>query len=450
MAKFSSTVLSWNERLLLLSFFFFGLASPIFLLFTNTFLWKESASPTTMILYNVGIYTGVVFGFIANRALLLRVPARALYQISCVLQGIVPLTLVWFSPKSLGSVLGLGLCFGMSAGLYYANRNFFTSLITRGKHRFTFLSLDTVVATVSAVLSPLLVGWYLTFAQAEQHLEISTAYVHTTVVGLIFLLCAGACIVVPTGEAQQTTRRIFIGNASKRWNAVRFMDFVSGLAHGVFMTIPLLVALTILTTEVSIGTLQSSATIIGALSIYLVGKYRAKVPHTLLMGIWLVGSVISGALIAYGFSVWSVIAAAIVAGAVGPLYRTSTAHLMYEAVDKESGAERANFLLDREIFVNIGRVTALLACAYAVYVAHDITLRYGFLLANAVNVAVAIAVFRVSRLLRSAYRILFSCHRFYHFTPLLRRMRCFRCGRLCAVCRLTTRGIVCNSRTSGA
>lgn len=400
--KAFSTKLTWHERLLLLSFFFFGLASPIFLLFTNTFLWKEHATPTGMIVYNIGIYTGVVFGFIANRALLLKFPARALYQVSCVLQGIVPLMLVWFAPTSVVSIFGLGLCFGVSAGLYYANRNFFTSLITKGKHRFAFLSLDTVMVTVSAVLSPVLVGWYLTFAQAQQHVATQTAYFHTTIAGLVFLLCAGACIYVPEGEEQQSTKRIFIGSASKRWNAVRLMDFVGGLAHGVFMTLPLLVALTVLTAEVSIGKMQSSATVIGALSIYLVGKYRAKIPHGILMGIWLVGSAISGGLIAYGFSVWSVVAAAILAGAVGPLYRTSTAHLMYEAVDKESGKERASYLLDREIFVNIGRVMALAGCGMALFLFYDATLRYGYLFASIINFALFVASVRVARLLKRA------------------------------------------------
>lgn len=402
MSKRVGIKLSWNERLLLLSFFFFGLASPIFLLFTNTFLWKEHATPTGMIVYNIGIYTGVALGFIANRALLLRLPARALYQASCVLQGIVPLMLVWFAPTSVVSILGLGLCFGLSAGLYYANRNFFTSLITQGKHRFAFLSLDTAMATVSAVLSPVLVGWYLTFAQVQQHVVMQSAYLHTTIVGLAFLICAGAFIYVPQGEAQQSTKRIFIGNASKRWNAVRLMDFTGGLAHGVFMTLPLLVALTVLTAEVSIGKMQSSATIIGALSIYLVGKYRTKIPHGVLMGIWFVGSTIAGGLIAYTFSVWGVVAAAILAGAVGPLYRTSTAHLMYEAVDKESGKERANYLLDREVFVNIGRVMALLGCGIALFLAYDITLRYGYLFAAGVNAALLIAALRVSRYLRAA------------------------------------------------
>ena len=402
MAKHSSVALSWRERLLLLSFFFFGLASPIFLLFTNTFLWKENASPMAMITYNVGIYIGVALGFIANRTLLLKFPARALYQVSCVLQGIAPLILVWFSPKSATSILGLGLCFGLSAGLYFANRNFFTSLITQGKHRFAFLSLDTAMATVSAVLSPLLVGWYLTFAQMQQHVPITSAYLHTAIVGLVFLLCAGAFIYVPEGEAQQSTKRIFIGNASKRWNAVRLMDFVGGLAHGVFMTIPFLAALTLLTAEVSIGKMQSGATLIGALSIYVVGKYRTKIPHGALIGIWLVVSVIAGGLIAYAFSAWSVVAAAILAGAVGPLYRTSTAHLMYEAVDKESDTERASFLLDREIFIDVGRVVALIGCGVALHFSYDVTLRYGYLFATAIHIALLAAALRVSRHLRKA------------------------------------------------
>ncbi|MEK7632161.1 MAG: MFS transporter [Patescibacteria group bacterium] len=402
MPKHVGVKLSWHERLLLLSFFFFALASPIFFLFTNTFLWKESASPTAMIMYNGGIYSGLIFGFIANRTLLLRVSAHVLYRISCILQGIVPLFLIGFAPRGTVNIVGLGLCFGFSAGLYFANRNFFTSLITQGKHRFAFLSLDQALATVSGVCIPVVVGWYLTFAQTTQHIPTITAYLHAAIFGFVLLFVSAIFFRVPDDVPQHTPRRVFVAHASRRWNAVRLMDFIGGLAHGVFMTIPLVVALTVLSTEVSIGKLQSGATIIGALSIYLVGKYRSKIPHGTLLGVWLLCSTIAGGLVAYVFSTWSVIISAILMGAVGPLYRTSTAHLMYEAVDRESNDDRASYLLDREIFLDGGRVIALIGCGYALLFSFDFTLRYGYLCASVVNAALLIAALRVSRYLRTA------------------------------------------------
>lgn len=74
--------LTAKERRLLTSFFLFGLASPIFLIYTNTFLWRTSFNnSTTVILYNLGIYTGLSFGFLLNAALLRYVTAHRLYSL---------------------------------------------------------------------------------------------------------------------------------------------------------------------------------------------------------------------------------------------------------------------------------------------------------------------------------------------------------------------------------
>lgn len=392
--------LTWHERLLLLSFFCFGFAHPIFFLFTNTFLWRQNGSASSIILYNIGIYTGLMVGFFANRTLLRWLSARKLYQISCILQGIVPLVLVLLAPTTATHIVELGLGFGLASGLYFANRNFFTSLITQGKHRFAFLSLDQVSAAVSAIVSPFLVGWYLTYAQDAQHLSTVVAYTHVVVVGLAFLIVSAALVFVPKSEKQLPVTGIFVRDASRRWNAVRVMDFINGLASGAMVTIPLLVMLLMITSDVSIGKLQSVAAIVSALSLYLLGKYRSKVPHGGLLGTWVIGSLIAGGLIAYGFSTGYVIAAALILGGVGPFYRAPTAHLMYEAVDRESPAERASYLLDREIFLDIGRVAAMGACGVALYFAFDATLRYGYLFATVIHVALWGSAMRVSRLLQ--------------------------------------------------
>jgi MFS family permease len=398
--KAKATKLTWHERLLLLSFFCFGFAHPIFFLFTNTFLWRQNGSASSVILYNVGIYLGLMVGFFANRKLLYWFSARRLYQASCIFQGLVPLLLVVWAPTAATHILELGACFGFAAGLYFANRNFFTSLITQGKHRFAFLSLDQVSAAVSAIISPFLAGWYLTYAQDVQHFSTAVAYTHVVGIGLAFLVVSAALVFVPKSEAQRSATGLFVRGVSRRWNAVRWMDFVNGLAHGVMVTIPLLVTLLMITSDVAIGKLQSVAAIVSALSLYLLGKYRAKVPHSGLLGIWVVGSLIAGGLIAYGYSTGYAIAAALLLGGVGPFYRAPTAHLMYEAVDKESAAERAGYLLDREIFLDIGRVVGMVGCGVALHFAYDDTLRYGYLLATIINVALWWLAVRVARQLK--------------------------------------------------
>lgn len=128
----------------------------------------------------MGVYLGVSLEFIANRTLLLRLSPRALYGISCVLQGISPMLLMALAPKSIWEIGILGSAMGISMGLYFANRNFFTSFITQEKTRFAFISLDQTLTIIGGIISPLLIGGYITYAIETQHLLSSTAYLHNT------------------------------------------------------------------------------------------------------------------------------------------------------------------------------------------------------------------------------------------------------------------------------
>lgn len=177
------------------------------------------------------------------------------------------------------------------------------------------------------------------------------------------------------------------------------MDFVGGLVSSTYATIPLLVALIILHGESSIGKMKSFAALVGGCSIYLLGKYKTRVPHAWLMNIWVISSAIAGGIVAAAFSAAGVIAAAIVSALVGPLQNASTSHAMYSAVAKENPKERANLLLDRELFLNIGRITGLALCAVGLFYAHDNVLRYGYLAATALHVLHTILVIRVEKAL---------------------------------------------------
>lgn len=393
------THLGKEERSLLFSFFLFGLASPLFFLFSNTFLWRENASPFALIVYNVGMYLGMSMGFITNRAMLTRLSPRALYGISCVLQGISPMLLMALAPKSIWEIIVLGGVMGISMGLYFANRNFFTSFITQEKTRFAFISLDQTLGILGGIISPLLIGGYITYAIETQHLPSSTAYLFTAAAGLFFLILSALSLPAQRAPQAQTTKRIFIEKASSLWQKVRAMDFVGGIVHGVYMTIPLMVALTLLSGESSLGKMKSFAALVGGCSIYLVGKYKTRVPHAWLMGIWVVGSAIAGGIVAASFTGAGVVTAALVSALVGPLQGASTSHAMYSGVAKENPQERANLLLDREIFLNIGRITGLALCAVGIFYAQSDVLRYGYLAAATLHVLHAVLVVRVERAL---------------------------------------------------
>lgn len=365
--------LTAKERRLLTSFFLFGLASPIFLVYTNTFLWRTSFNnSTTVILYNLGIYTGLSLGFLLNAALLRYVTARRLYSFACILQGIVPIVLVALVPSAQNIVVLLGLAFGISAGMYWANRNYFTSLMTRSAHQFSFFTLEQVLATVASIIAPAAIGWLIVYG-AHVGYQVSVA------LGFILLLASGITASnIMTSRARQQSTHLLLRAASKQWNALRRMDFFNGLMNAVDMTIPLFAALTLVGMEDAIGTLQTISALAAALAAYVVGKKYAHTPRSMTLRVWLLIISLAGLVVTLHFTAWTIIFYTIVSGLMGPSRGAAINSILYKTIDNECNGDRSCYLLDREIFLNLGRVAMLAILAYLTVLWPAATVRIGF------------------------------------------------------------------------
>lgn len=371
--------LSKSERALLYSFFLFGLASPIFFVYTNTFLWRESLNIATVIIYNIGIYLGVSFGFFANTIGLRFFPARRLYLFACVLQGIVPVVLVALVPSAHQIIFALGAVSGLSAGMYYANRNYFTSLMTRSAHRFSFLTLEQGLSTIASIVAPAAVGWFIAFGEHAQLYNVSVAYQFSVVLGLLLLIFSGLAVSnIKTSNARQRTTRVFLTQASARWNGLRRMDFFNGVMNGVDMTVPLLATVTLVGMEDAVGTLQTVSAIAATCAVYIVGKRYSATPQSYTLRVWLIIISLAGLAVTMHFTPWTIVFYTIVAGLMGPFRGAAIASILYKTVDHEAGDDRALYLFDRELFLNIGRIISLVLLAYCGAQWPTETLRFGF------------------------------------------------------------------------
>lgn len=389
--------LSTNERRILLSFLLFIVAWPAFSTFTNTFLWRNSGDPFGLAVYAIGTYVGVPVGFFLNSALLLRVPFKRLFLAACVLQGVVPLLLTLFRPTSLAEIAGYGILFGIPMGLYWGNRNLMTLCATESCHRLRFLSMEAVQNTAAGIVVPLVIGYWL--ANAGE--GVGTAYVAMMAVGFVLLAVSG--LLIASTDTEIPHRRepsAFVDHPSPLWKTQRAFEFLIGGMTAIESTVSLLVVLTFLGMEDAVGTVKSLAAILTAVVMYRFGKripesrYRA----VLWFSFALVGA--AAAVFAFKFSGPASVPYFVAIGLIGAFRTTTTMSAMYKTVDHEAGRTDRNrfvFLFDREVALNAGRVTALVAMVAFLVVAPDTFLRYALLVSAAVHVPLALLLGRIQR-----------------------------------------------------
>ncbi len=323
------------------------------------------------------MYAGVPLGFLLAATLLDRWKYKRLYFVGSVLQGIVPLAIVTFRPSSIGIVALFGVFFGIPMGLYWANRNLITLRATEGREHLAFLSAESAQQTVVGIVAPLLIGLYL----ASNAANIGAAYVTLMSLGFVMLAVAGAFVantdIDPLYEKISTAT---VPNPSALWKRQRWFEFVGGMMTVSESMISLLVILTLIGMEGSVGTTKSGVAVLAAAAMALFGR---KIPERLygrvhLLSFALIGG--SAALFAAGFDATTAIIFFAAFGMVASFRNMVSMSVMFRTVDAEvsrTNGSRFLYLFDRESFLNLGRIFALLVFIVCVAVAPVATLRYG-------------------------------------------------------------------------
>ncbi len=381
-----TTRLSTNERHLLFSYLLFVLAQPIFSTFTNTFLWRHSHDPVELAVYNIGMYAGVPLGFLLAAKLLRRWGYKRLFFLGSVLQGVVPLVITLYRPSSFPTVALLGVFFGIPMGLYWANRNLITLRATEGRHRLSFLSVESAQNITAGIVAPFFIGLFL-----ESHVaNIGLAYVVLMTAGLVMLLVAGAFVALTDVDPMfQRITTLAVPNPSVRWKRQRWLEFVGGVQTVNESVLSLLVILTFLGLEASVGTTKSGVAVLAAAAMFLVGK---KIPERLYGRVFAVAFGLIGgssALFALGYDAPTALVFFVAFGIVASFRQVVAMSVMFRTVDAEVSRTDGNrflYLFDRESFLNFGRVCALVAFIICVTVAPTETLRYGLLVTSLLHV----------------------------------------------------------------
>lgn len=371
-----------EQRGLLGGSFFYALSAPVLTVFSNTYLWRQSPDPIILALYNIGFFLGLPLGFFFNGWLLRRFASDRLYVLGCVLQGLVPITLVLLQAEAGHFAFPLGLALGISAGFYWGNRNYLTSRHTVGPKRFKFLSVEMTAVTTAGILSPILTGWFLVLGEQTGWYRIQTAYEFVALFAMVMLIISGWSVARAI-QTKDTLSCLRIQKPTRDWNRLRLIEFLNGSINGFEAIIPIVILLVFVGLEDSIGVVKSYTAILSAISLYVVGRRIKHHHHAHVLGLWTLVSGLGRASFALFTSTFGALAMYTTDGFSNSWRWASSTAVMFETVEKETSEKeslRYAYIVDREAFLNIGRVATLFLFILLYRRAPEATIRYGLLL----------------------------------------------------------------------
>jgi YQGE family putative transporter len=353
--------LSFAAQQLLISSAIYALAYPLLFVFSNTFIWRETSSFRAIGLYNFGFCFSLPLFFLVNGWLLRRVNIKNIFLVGLVGQGLVTMILFFIPSIQEWMLLALGCLQGIPMALYWANRNFITLNVTHDQERNYFSALEMSIDTVIGIALPFVIGWFLVAGEKFGGYTTQQAYQFLVTVATLLLLVAG--ILFRRADVKQPViGRLRIKKVSRQWWYSRGAEVCQGSFDRMSAMLPSIVVITFIGTEGALGTVQSFLSIISMVVIYILA--RKSQPHHRIL-ILLVGATIvcaASLIFAASFSYWSAVLFLIGFSSSAHFIWTALNPTQLKSIEDQEDRDPANhyaYVIDRELFLNIGRVISL-------------------------------------------------------------------------------------------
>lgn len=357
-------------RQLLISFVLYATAYPIISVFINAFIWKNNANLPSLVFFRTGQFFVVPIIFFVNGLLLKFFKINYLYFFGSLIISLSVVLTVFFKGGSLFGFFIIGGLLGVGTGFYWANRNYLTIKETDDKNRSYFFGLLFSYATLIGLIVTFSVGWLIIFGLSYQILAI----IAFAIIGM------SGFYILKNNYRLVSIDNLFIKKVSPSWQKKRWIHLGIGIIEGMSFFVPSLLILSMIGNEGILGTLTAVSSVFSAILIYYYGRKSEMKFHKRYF--------ILSVLINFGLSVslalffhkYFIIFFVLLNGLVINFIWLTLSPLVMRNIDLDSQIKkesRFNYVLDSEIFLNIGRIICCLLCVgLAFYKGDTFSLRY--------------------------------------------------------------------------
>ena len=362
---------------LLTSIALFSLVSPVFTIFINAFIWRQSQEFMLVSFYNLLSFVGVPLGFYLNGLLLRKFSPNVLYFLGLLATGLVTAIIIFLPQLDYISISTFGFLNGIAGGIYWANRNLLTLKTTTSSNRIYFSGIESILSTYSKILVPLCIGWFIIYGNTSGLYSELTGY---KIVAILMLIIIGFTGILMMSFSVKTTeyKQLFLGKVSSAWNKFRALQVVLGFLQGVTIILPTLMVLSLLGKEDTLGTVQAVSAILTAFVVYALAK-SLGIKHRLLLlqisfAVGLIGAV-SFSILYSGVGVLIFYACQAISA---PFLWIATSSLNYDLIDEDKNATtHYAYISDQELYLNGGRIAAILTFILLIQLySNDFALRF--------------------------------------------------------------------------
>ncbi|WP_099158518.1 MFS transporter [Virgibacillus ndiopensis] len=328
--------------------------------FVNIYLWKQSGDYITIAMYNLGIFLFQPITFILAGKIAKRIDRVIVLRLGVIFLSLFFLSVLIIADKASTYNFVLGSLLGVGYGFYWLAFNVLTFEITEPETRDFFNGFLGILQSFGGMVGPLLAG--IIIANMSENFGYKTIF---TVSFILFIGAVACSFLLKRRQAEGGFhfKRILIErHHNKNWRKILHAHIFQGLREGIFGFIIAIWVFLVTKSEFALGMFNLFLSGLSFVFYFAVTKfikpYRRK------------KAILAGALILY-FSIYiilfhisyaNLIFYAILIGIAYPIINVPYASLTYDVIGKGWKAKelRVEYIVVRELFVNIGRVSSIL------------------------------------------------------------------------------------------
>ncbi|MEW2921625.1 MFS transporter [Muricauda sp. ANG21] len=374
---------SRSAKILIITNLVYAFVLPVVDIFVASYIMRNSNDPAKVMLYQLAIYSGIPLTFLVNGYLLNRIDVKKLFSLGMLLSGVSMVVMMSLDEISYLGLTMAGLIMGMSFGLYWSNRDYLVLTTTSDFTRNFYYGLDTFCYTVTGVLVPIMVGWYLVNGDSMANEGVNLRYQMVTVV--VFAITILASVIFHMGSYEKPKSEKFLYfKFHPVWKKMIQMSYLKGLAQGFIVTAPAMLMMTFFGSEGTLGTAQSVGALIAAFIMLLLGKYSKPKHRLAIFSVGLVCFFLAAFFNGLLFNATGVILFMLFLLIARPILDIAYFPIQLKLIDvlaKFEGRNEFSYILNHEFGLYVGRfIGALTFLALAYFGSTEIALRYALLI----------------------------------------------------------------------
>jgi len=368
-----------NMRILLMTNLIYALVLPIIELFVGAYILRESDNTSYVVVYQLMAYLGIPVSFLVNGFLLRRIKIARLYSLGMLLSGVAMSIMMLLPTVNIIGISISGLVMGFSYGFFWSNRDFLSLSTTNDSNRNYYFSMETFFYTITFIIIPALAGYFI--ASGEKFGWYPAKYAYITLTVIVFGLTIFSSIMVHQGDfINPKNERFIFFKFEKDWYWMLVLGAFKGIAQAAIFFFPILLILTFVGKEGSLGGLVAVGSLVTAVVLYLIGRFSKPEHRIYVFSFGLLVFLIGGAVNTIFFSAIGVVIYQICNSLSRPLLDAAYFPIQLGVIDHVAEIEKRNkfaYIFNHEAGLFVGRfIGCMLFLLAAKYASPEFALRY--------------------------------------------------------------------------